>query len=1180
MEPMSAPTFVHLHNHSDYSLLDGAMKTKAMAQRAAALGMPALALTDHGNMFGAVEFYLRCREAGVQPIIGMEAYVADDRLDRSSERAKRPSHLVLLARNETGWHNLIHLASRGFLEGYYYKPRIDKELLSRHSEGLIGLSACLSGEPNRLVSRDDLAGATRVAETYAEILGRENYFLEIQNHGLPQEDRVRQLMPKVAKAAGLQIVATNDCHYLQLEHHQAHDILLCIQTNRLYDDPQRWRYQTDQVYFKSPEQMLELFQDWPEAAANTLQIADRCRLELQLGQLLLPEFPIPAPFGTADDYLAHLAREGLQRRYGRTTPDLTDRLSYELDIIKRTGYAGYFLIVWDFILAARRLGIAVGPGRGSAAGSIVCYCLEITDIEPLSNGLIFERFLNPERVSMPDIDIDFCFAKRPQIIQYVVDKYGKQNVSQIITFGTLAARAALKDTARVLGFSFQEADRISKLVPEEIGITLKKALEEIPELGAVRKESPRHDMLIRNAMILEGLCRNAGIHAAGILITPSALVDHIPLYRSTKDDITSQFDMKMIEELGLLKMDFLGLRTLTVIDKTLELMRETKGIEMRADEIPLDDPDTFDLLQQGRTVGIFQLESGGMQELVRKLEPTCFEDITAVNALFRPGPLGAKMDQVYVDRKHGRRPVTYVHPALEPILKETYGVVLYQEQVMRIAGELAGFSMGQADLLRKAMGKKKKKMMAQMRGLFLDGAKRKGIPREKAVAIFDEMAFFAEYGFNKSHSASYAVLSLRTAWLKRHHAAEFMAATMTTEMRRAERITVLIDEVKNLGLSIAPPDINQPRSEFAVRGAEIVFGMGAVKNVGTKAIAEIEAATQRRGRRWRDLFDLCEHIDLQRVNRKVLESLIHAGAFDGLPGHRRQLILNLERALAHGQRAAREREQGQVNLFGGRAEAAVKPQLESAAPYDPLEQLSRERQALGFFLSGHPFQEYREFVDCLPVATTRDAATLGEEAWVDLVGVVTSFHEARDRHKRLYARAHFEDRSAMIELIIHARLYEQTAQLVQGDSILVVGGRVRVRADGQREIVAERIVHVDEALAAWTQEILLKLNMDSPEGDRATVTALGGLLAGHGREDVQDAAAVGAPGAPLLVETQRLGRQWLLRSRRNRMVLTLANLRALRDLPGSCGVRLRVCLPPPIAARKWNRQPLRREATP
>jgi DNA polymerase-3 subunit alpha len=846
----------------------------------------------------------------------------------------------------------------------------------------------------------------------------------------------------------------------------------------------------------------------------------------------------------------------------------------------------------------------------------------ITDIDPMRHKLLFERFLNPDRISMPDIDVDFCFEKRPEIIRYVEEKYGRENVSQIITFGTMAARAVIKDVARVLNLGFQESDRISKLVPEELGITLERAIAEAPGLKEVAQQSETHDMLLRNAQVLEGLNRNPGIHAAGVLITPSPLVEHLPLYKSTKGDITTQFDMRMSEEMGLLKMDFLGLRTLTVIDKALGLIRETHGEAPPAREIPTDDPATYELLQQGRTVGVFQLESSGMQELVRKMKPTCYDDITAINALYRPGPLGAGMDEVYVDRKHGRKQVTYKHPDLERILGDTYGVILYQEQVMQIAATMGGFTLGQADKLRKAMGKKKADIMAEMKVMFLAGAQERGYDAEVAREVFEEMEFFAQYGFNKSHSAAYALLSIQTAWLKAHHPAEFMAATMTSEMRKSERIIQLIDECKELGLVIRPPSINQPRTEFGVDGEHaILFGMGAVKGVGAGAIEAIMAAKEELGRPLEDLFDLCEHVDLGKVNRKVLESLIHAGAMDCLPGDRATQIANLDRALAHGQRSARDRQGGQASLFGGggaAVEQALRPTLQPAEPYDPLVELSLERRAVGFFLSGHPFHEYREVMESLAVGATADARMRSEGTWVDLAGVVTSFRNARDKHKRLYARAHFEDRTGMIELVVYARLYEDVADLVASDSILLVGGRVQVRSDGKREVVADRLTRVDEVLGCWTREVMLEV--DLAQLGQAGLRRLGELLdryerplplpdlvagdlaaTGGGSEAADTAPAAEAPAgvaaraaagddaaglvavepaertlaepAPVVVDARRPGGNPYFLQTRRRLALTLESLRALRTLPGLRRIGLDVHLP---AARRrggrggWN----------
>ena len=1221
---MAPSTFVHLHNHSDYSLLDGAMKAKAMARKAAEYGQPALALTDHGNMFGAVEFYLACRKEGIKPIIGMEAYVTADRHCRTADPANRSHHMVLLAGNEAGYRNLVRMSSLGYLEGFYYRPRIDREVIAAHAEGIIALSACMSGEPNWHIRQGNLKAATEAAAFYTEVLGRDRYFLEIQNHGIEEEALIRREVPAIAREVGCGIVATNDCHFLDRDHHEAHDILLALQTGRTLNDPNRWRSNTPEIYFKSTGEMLQLFRDWPEAVENTVRIADMVDFEMQLGNLLLPEFPLPEGFTGPDEYLAHLTREGLKDRYETITPRIEERLEYELGIIRQTGFAGYFLIVWDFIDAARRMDIPVGPGRGSAAGSLVCYSIGITDIDPIRHKLLFERFLNPERISMPDIDVDFCFEKRGQVIEYVARKYGRENVSQIITFGTMAAKAVLKDVARVLEFPFADSNRISALVPEELGITLQRAIDEAPGLKEVARESELHAKLLKNALVLEGLNRNTGIHAAGVLITPSPLIEHAPLYKSTKGDVTVQFDMKMSEALGLLKMDFLGLRTLTVIDKALDLIAETTGERLTAERIPTDDAATYELLQQGRTVGIFQLESSGMQELVRKMAPTCWDDITAICALYRPGPLGADMDKVYVERKHGRMKVEYRHAVLEPILKDTYGVILYQEQVMQIASAMGGFSMGQADTLRKAMGKKKMDIMAEMKVQFLAGARERDYDERVAREIYEEMEFFAQYGFNKSHSAAYALLSIQTAWLKAHHPAEFMAATMTTEMKKAERVTQLIDEVKALGITIRPPDINRPFSAFGVVDGEIVFGMGAVKGVGAGAIEVIREAWQDLGRDFTDLFDLCEHVDLQKVNRKVLEGLIHAGALDLLPGHRRQQLASLDRALAFGQRQARDRAGGQASLFGGPAAApTLRPALVECDPFDPLDELGNERRAVGFFLSGHPFQEYRELIDCLPVGTTAGARQRGEGTWVDLVGVITSHTKHRDRHKRVYARAHFEDKAGVVPLTIYARLYEEARHLVESDSVLVVGGRVQVRSDGSREVVADRMTRIDEVLGTWVQDVYLPLDLERAGqagvaalgrlfdrfGEPCPLRPLGGVLpdpeevdagdgesapvapgcsadaGGTGAPDAGEAAAADAPAAPdpdpagdpdlapreplarpvpLVVEVERGGRSWLIRSGGRRLALTLDSLRALRGVPGARGLRLRAALPAPV----------------
>lgn len=1209
------------------------MKTGIMAKRAAEFGQTALALTDHGNMFGAVEFSLACKKNGLKPIVGMEAYITGDRFNRKADKINNKSyHLVLLAKNEVGYRNLCKLSSKGFLEGFYYRPRIDHGLLADHAEGLICLSACMSGEPNWHLRTGNVKKAIAAASVYKEIFGRDNYFLEIQNHGIAEETTIRELMPQVARSTGLEMIVTNDCHFLDKAHFEAHDILMAIQTGNLLNDPKRWRSNTPEVYLKSTAEMLKLFQDWPREIENTLRVADMIDFEMELDKLLLPEFPLPEGFLTPDEYVAHLARVGLGERYSEITPEIEERLNYELGIIETTGYAGYFLIVWDFIDAARKMNIPVGPGRGSAAGSLVCYCMGITDIDPIRHQLLFERFLNPERISMPDIDVDFCYEQRGAVIEYTARKYGRENVSQIITFGTMAAKAVIKDVARVLDMPFAESNRISGMIPEEVGITLQKAIDEVSELKDIPKKSADHAMLMRNAFVLEGMNRNTGIHAAGVLITPTPLIEHAPMYRNNKGDITVQFDMVMSEKLGLLKMDFLGLRTLTVIDKALKLIEKSTGRKIKAEEIPTDDEATFKLLQEGRTVGIFQLESSGMQELVRKMAPTCYDDITAICALYRPGPLGADMDKVYVERKHGREKVTYKDPSLEPILESTYGVILYQEQVMQIASKMGGFSLGQADMLRKAMGKKKLDMMAEMKIKFMAGAEESGYDLKAANEIYKEMEFFAQYGFNKSHSAAYALLSIQTAWLKAHHPAEFMAATMSTEMRKADRITQLIDEVKALGITIRPPEVNVPNSEFGVQDGEILFGMGAVKGVGGAAIEVIKECREELGRPFADIFDFCENVDLQKVNRKVMEGLIHAGAMDSLPGHRNQLLMNLEKAIAFGQKAARDRAGGQASLFGGGPVAGVlKPALSECEEFDPLLRLSMERNAVGFFLSGHPFNEYRELIASLQTSTCEEAHRRGENSWVTLKGVITSHTKHRDRRKRVYARGNFEDKTGVIGLVVYAELYAEAQHLVESDSIMVIGGRVQVRSDGQREIVVERMTRIDEVLGCWSRAV--KLDMDLQEMGSAGVDELGRLFAEFGEpcplrplgneleEEVnkeEDAQAIhgamqgalaglggstsnGIPGGlfgrsarngdsdlaappmmddemggpdpelapeptlarpiPLLVNVERDGRQWLLRSGGRQIVLTLDSLRRLRKVPGVVDIKVKIQLP-------------------
>src|SRR5262245_10960684 len=880
--PMSQP-FVHLHNHSDYSLLDGACRLDRLIARAAAMKMPALALTDHGNLFGAVEFYDAAHAAGIKPIIGCEVYVAHgSRTDKTRTADGRGAydHLVLLARNREGYRNLTKLSSAGYLEGFHYKPRIDKELLAEHAGGLLCLSACLRGEVPQLVVADDMEGARRAAGWYRDLFGPEFYFFEIQDHGLEDEKKSARGLIELSRTMGIPVVATNDCHYLAREDAEAHEVLLCIQTGKTMLDADRFRFTTDQLYVKSQEEMEALFGETPESLTNTLVVAERCELTLDTERVQLPSFPIPPEFESEEGYLRRLAREGLEQRYPEAiTEEIERRLEYELDTICQVGYARYFLIVRDFIHYARENGVGVGPGRGSAAGSLVSYTLGITDIDPIKFDLLFERFLNPERVSMPDIDIDFAYEDRGKVIDYVVGKYGRDSVSQIITFGTMAARAVVRDVARALGMTFAEGDKVAKMIPPDLGMTLQRALETVPELKALLQDE-RHARLLRCSMALEGLARHASTHAAGILIAPGNLTEHVPMYRSPKGDFTTQFDMKSLERVGLLKMDFLGLRTLTVLEQAVELATAATGEAIDLAAIPLDDPDTYALLQKAQTIGIFQLESGGMRDLLRKVLPDTFEDIIAINALFRPGPIQSGMIDDFVKRKHGRQKVTYMHPLLEPILRNTYGVILYQDQVMQIANRLAGFSLAQADILRRAMGKKKPEEMDAQKSAFLEGCAANRIPAKKAEEIFDLMAKFAGYGFVRSHSAAYAMLSYRTAFLKTHVPVAFLAASMTSEIGDTDRIVVFVEEARRLGAAILPPDVNGSRGQFTLEEGAIRFGLTAVKNVGRGSVDAIVEARERGGP-FTSLGDLCRRVDARAINKRVLESLIQAGACDG-----------------------------------------------------------------------------------------------------------------------------------------------------------------------------------------------------------------------------------------------------------------------------------------------------------
>ncbi|RPJ49069.1 MAG: DNA polymerase III subunit alpha [Candidatus Latescibacterota bacterium] len=1082
---MSAPgaSFVHLHNHSDYSLLDGALKVSDLVRRAAEEGMPAVALTDHGNLFGAVHFLGAARSAGVKPIVGCEAYLTfGSRLEKKTARAggERTYHLVLLAKNATGFRNLIKLTSSAYLEGFYYRPRIDPEILAERSEGLICLTACMQGPVTVPVLSGDERTALERAGILSEIFAKGHLFVEIQNHGLEAEEVAARGLLGVARRLDLPVVATNDCHYLSQGHADSHDVLLCIGTGKDRNDPNRLRYETNRNHFAPAAEMLELFRETPEALRNTLRIAEMVEGSTPIGGLHLPEFPVPEGHADLDAYLEHLAWEGLPARYPNADERLLERVRYELGVIRKVGYAGYFLIVRDFIQAAKERAIPVGPGRGSAAGSIVSYLLGITDVDPIRFSLLFERFLNPERVSLPDIDIDFCYERRGEVIEYVVKKYGERSVAQIITFGTMAARAAIRDVGRVLGVPYGEVDRLAKLVPSDLGMTLDKAFETAPDLHKLVEENAAYKELWRHAQNLEGMSRHASTHAAGVLIAPGDLTDYVPLYRTSTDEKTTQWDMKSCEKAGLLKIDFLGLRTLTVLHDAVRLIREERGAEIDLAAIPLDDAETYKLLSAGNTVGVFQLESSGMRDLLVRLQPSAFEDIIAVNALFRPGPLGSGMVDDFIDRKHGRKKIVYLHPALEPILADTYGVILYQEQVMQIANVMGGFSLAEADILRRAMGKKQKAEMADNRTRFVERAVGKGFAKSTAEKMFDLMAFFAGYGFNKSHSTAYALLSYQTAYLKTRYPREFLAASLTSEMGDTDRVVILIGELQRLRIPLLPPDVNRSRVVFTCEGEAVRFGLGAVKNVGRAAIESMLAAREKGGP-FRSIFHFCEDLDLRLVNKRVVESLVHAGAFDSIEPNRAALAQAAENALERAGRHQGDVSRGQTLLFeGGAGGAELEPPLPRTPPWNRRETLELEKAVMGFYVSGHPLAEHADEI-ALANATAATLGRMRDGEKVALAGIVASQRKILDRKGEPMAFVQVEDMTGVAEAILFSRAYKKHADLLASPEPLLFRGTVSAGSDNAAKVAVEEVLLLRECKARFTR--LLQI--------RAPVEALG-----------------------------------------------------------------------------------------
>lgn len=1079
--------FVHLHNHSDYSILDGALKAGLLVERVKKFGMNAVALTDHGNMCGAIDFYRTAVDAGVKPIIGIETYLsADDDLPTGGGQPLL-YHLVLLAKDKTGYKNLMKLSSRAFVRGFYYRPRITRKWLTEKKEGLVCLAACAHGEVAYNFAENNPEGARDAALFYKNLFG-DDFYLEVQDHNLEIEDRVRPHIFQLGKDLDIKVVATNDCHYLKQEHSVSHDILLCIGTGKTLDEPNRMKYETDQLYVKSEEEMRQLFPENPEVIDNTVEVAGKCNLVLEFDKMYLPKFPIPT--GEDQDlseyeYLEKSVWEGASGRYGDTLPDnIKERVEYELSIIMRMGFPGYFLITKDFIDFARNSGIDVGPGRGSAAGSIVSYCLGITNLDPIKYDLLFERFLNPDRVSMPDIDIDFADDRREEVIQYVRDKYGLSNVAQIMTFGKMMARAVVRDVGRVTGISYAETDKIAKAIPFIPGMTLERAMKDNPDLKQLIDSNPAYQEMMKHCLVLEGLNRHPGIHAAGVVIAPGKLTDYVPISRSADGDITTQYTMNYLESIGLLKMDFLGLRTLTVMQNTLKML-ENRGVKIDLDTLPLDDEKTYKLFQNGQTVGVFQFESSGMRENLVKLKPERLEDLIAMNALYRPGPMQFIDD--FIRRKHGQEKITYPHPKLKDILEETYGIIVYQEQVMGAAHDLGGFSMGEADKLRKAMGKKEEKAMETVGREFIDGMVANEIPLKQAKEIFELIERFAQYGFNKSHSAGYSLIAFQTAYLKTHYPAEFMAATMSSEMSRdSSRFMVLVDECKKLGVQVLPPDVNESGAGFTVTGGKIRFGLCAIKNVGANPVESmIEARKRIEG--FSTIYEFIEEIDQRLVNRKVLESLIQAGAFDTIESNRARMFAAIDSIIAYGNAVHDEKIKGQISIFDmGDADnvSFVQPELPRVDEWKRLDKLSREKEILGFYISGHPLEKYANEVESFANPEIEKLDTVPDQASVRLCGVITAVRRQLTKKGDMMAIVNLEDFTGSTEMLVFKETLAECTGFLVPDQMVAVTGKATTREDEPVKILVEKVIPLEKARETFTKSVVITLDTKESDGDR------------------------------------------------------------------------------------------------
>ena len=1075
-------SFVHLHVHTEYSFLDGACRIGELIPRAKELGMEAVAITDHGGMYGVIDFYKKAKAEGIKPIIGCEIYTAAiDMYDKSHEMGNRTGHLILLCKNETGYKNLIKLDSASFTDGFYYKPRVDFEMIKKYSQGLICLSACIAGDIPNAIINNDFEKAKELIEKYIEVFGKENFFLEIQDHGIPEQKKVNRALINYAKEYGIGVVATNDVHYLKREDSKYQDILMCIQTNRKVSETDRMNFETDEFYLKSEEEMKELFSNVPESLLNTQKIADMCNLEFEFGKYLLPEFDVPEGKG-AYEYLEELCTNGLKERYDTITDEIKERLSYELGVIKKMGYVDYFLIVWDFIKFAKDRNIPIGPGRGSAAGSIVAYCLRITDIDPIRFNLLFERFLNPERISMPDIDVDICNENRTRVIEYVVEKYGREKVAQIITFNAMKARAAVRDVARVLDISYAETDVIAKLIPMEAKMTIEKAISISPELSAKYENDPTVKELLDDAMALEGLTRNAGTHAAGVIITKDPITDYVPIQKN--DDVTTtQFPMGTVEELGLLKMDFLGLRNLSIIKDALDIIEISTGEKIDISKIDIDKKEVYEMLSRGETEGVFQLESAGMKQFIKELKPNSIEDVIAGISLYRPGP----MDQIprYIENKNNPENVKYKHEMLEPILNVTYGCMVYQEQVMQIVRELGGYSLGRADLVRRAMSKKKADVMAEERKNFIygktdddgnvliDGALRRGVSEDVANAIFDEMMDFAEYAFNKSHAAAYAAITYQTAYLKCFYPAPYMAALLSSVLDSPAKVSRYAMDAERMGIEILPPDINESYSGFTESDGNIRFGLAVIKNIGISCIDTIVEERKKNGK-FKSYEDFVNRTARLNVSKRVHEHLIKAGAFDSLGEIRSQILQSHDRLVDAAQDNRKRNLEGQISFFGEEEnqqteQAVVYPNIPE---YDKRLLLQMEKEVAGFYISGHPLDEYGDLAQKLSTVYASDLLSVNEEGAqaddiydgkeVTMCAIVTEIRTKLSRNNKLMAFVTIEDLTGNVDAIIFPKVFEDYKAYIKEDAMLKIDGKLSFREEEEPKVLINRIMRLSD----------------------------------------------------------------------------------------------------------------------